>query len=157
MAESPARHSFDELVELLRKHDLEWLVVDTTADIALGRTQKRILTRLPRRESEYQEVFLAPGEFKDGGRRGEFLTSEPFSDGERLVRLIEATKNVIVEIPAMEANILRATGLEVTFATGTEAPAEPDVNWSIVEVRSREASTLRKALTQVLVEGMEQK
>jgi len=151
MAESPKREPFEQLIELLRKHDLDWLASDTIADIALGRTQKRVLAKVPRGDNEYQEVVVVPGDFRESRRRTEFLTSEPFSDRERLERLIEAVQNTIVESANMEASILRTTELSVTFvAVGEEPQPEPDVDPTIVRTRGHEAEELRKALTAVL-------
>ena len=151
MAELPKREPFEELIELLRKHDLDWLASDTIADIALGRTQKRVLAKLPRGDNDYQEVVVVPGDFRESRRRTEFLTSEPFSHRERLERLIEAVQNTIVESANMEASILRTTELSVTFvAVGEEPQPEPDVDPTIVRTRGHEAEELRKALTAVL-------
>jgi hypothetical protein len=158
VAESPERNSFDELLALLQKHGLEWLAGDTVADIQMGKTRRRVLAKVPRAQTEYQEVVVVPAEFKDSGRRTEFLTSEPFSDRERLVRLIAAIENTVVESAAMEAIIFRTTERGVTFAAiGAEPPAEADVDASVVRTRTHEAAALRNLLTQVLADGGEQK
>jgi hypothetical protein len=158
MAETSDRDAFDELIDLLQKHDLDWLVTETIDDIALGRTQKRVLAKLPRGDSEYQEVIVVPADFKESRRRTEFLTSEPFSVREQLLRLIGAVQNTVVESAQMEAMILRTTQLSVTFVgVGEEVRPEADIDGSIVQTRTHEAEALRKVLTTVQDDPGEQK
>ncbi len=150
MADSSDRDAFDELISLLQKHDLDWLVTETIDDIALGATQRRVLAKLPRGDSEYQEIVLVPAEFKETRRRTEFLTSEPFSVREQLLRPIEAVQNTVVESAQMEATILRTTELNITFVgVAEEVRREADIDGSIVRSRTQEAEALRKVLTTV--------
>lgn len=151
MPQSPDADSFDELLALLRKHDLGWLVDDAIADVALGKTEKRILTKRLPADGEYQSIVVAHDQDRDSRKQKEFLTSEPFSDRERLERLIQAIENTIVESAGMEASILRTTNLELTFTDiGAEPSSTRDIEISVVQTRTRDARRLSETLGGVL-------
>lgn len=102
--ESEASAAYDSLRQILREYDLQWVMEQVEAAIALGKPERRRLSKDDLSEGAWQ--WVSPKPSRSRGPAPVFVVAEEYTTSERLVLLVEAIRAAVVQPGEFAAAVL---------------------------------------------------
>ncbi|WBB58235.1 hypothetical protein O7599_21600 [Streptomyces sp. WMMC500] len=147
-----------QLREALQGTALSWVIDDVDAAIAAGVPEEKILRRRQQRHGDdspaatpaaaalrYEVVdrsVLGPVEFEASRKRGKLvIATRAMTEEERVRLLLDALRRVLVELPEMELEVLKALRSEHGGDAGSRSVAEAVVFEPDESAQSRRSRT----------------
>jgi hypothetical protein len=150
MTDEDAKRTYDDLVEILRGHHLDWLAQQVAREIAEGKSEITTLSASEQRD-------LGPfSKRKSTKRAAEFTRVVPYSPKAKLLKLIEAIEAAVLSSAAIEQHLAHFVSGEQPFAIHFRSDDAEGPSYNITEVDLSVTPPAAEALKSLLAELSEE-
>jgi hypothetical protein len=172
MDSQTAREYFREIVKILEKHNLDWVVAQINEEIRIGKLGKGEFAIVKQSDQDFQtddtpqqRLFERQSEYrtprKEQSKKEKFNVLIPYTDEEKLDILINAVRRLLVETSDIEKAVIdffRQEGNENQYSAEvsffSEDANEVNLHLSYQEVSKKQdnKSELKKYLDEISAE-----
>jgi hypothetical protein len=155
LTEAEAREAYDELSGYLRDAHLSWVLQQVAERIAYGKEVTLKESDLRRRAGRTGPLVVSVVGERSRDRSKQLTRTEPFTPVERLRILAHAISSVVVDVGAIENELLTFAGPARTEGVVFEHDAEQTdstlrVSRKLVDGRAEKVAKLKALLAEVL-------
>jgi hypothetical protein len=118
MPDIESNEAFNILLKALEENELTWVAESVKAEIQLGKTVTKSVSRLPARTERYSAEILSEEKPKSRGKPTEFTTTEEYTPEEQFTILVDSLEHCLLDASDIANQV-------IIFASKSVAPDEP--------------------------------
>jgi hypothetical protein len=145
MAQRDLDEAYNEILDLLRRHELSWVVGQVQDQVRAGKPATRMVTP---RSAPVSDLFAGEVSQPRRQRRERLAATEPYSASERLRLALEAIERAVIQTVEVQREVVEFFDSEGIAGTGVAFEPEQFDETARFEIRALPQSRM-DALTQL--------